>query len=379
MPGCVLSIFGVRPQRVGGVEMLAREISCQLVAAGWKAVFSFTGEPAAAVQRFLDMPGVTIEAGPNYGQQSLAVVRHLRGLLQRYHPDIVHLYFVEPLSVYPWVARLHSVSRIYLTDQISRPEGYVPTRAPGWKRAIRQTLTWPLDRVVAVSDFNVRCEEALGLIRSGRLVRIHNAVDLSRPLGDGAAFRQKYSIPEDRRIVLQVSWMIPEKGIPDLLDAAKLVLAADSSVQFVMTGEGDHRREYMDYAGKLGIAGHVTWTGLLDDPLVEGVYSAADVVCQLSRWQEAFGWVIAEAMTCRKPVVATAAGGIPEIVKDGITGFLVPPRKPEMAAERFLQLLADNTLRRRMGDAGRAAVEKLFDLKRNVADLIALYEITPGK
>jgi glycosyltransferase involved in cell wall biosynthesis len=375
MSGCVLSIFGVVPKRVGGVEMFAREVSLQLAGAGWQSVFCFIGEPAKAVRKFLDVRGATVEAGPDFSRANWAVMRHVRGLLKRYRPDIVHLYFVDPVSLYPWVVRFCSGRRIFVTDQISRPEGYVPVSAPLWKRVTRQAITWPVNRLIAVSDFNLQCGEALGLVRSGRLARIHNAVDLSRPLGDGNAFRRKLSIPEDRRIVLQVSWMRPEKGIADLLDAAKLVLAADAAVQFVMTGEGEQLREYMDYASQLGIADHVTWTGLLDDPLVEGVYSAADVVCQLSRWQEAFGWVIAEAMVCRKPVVATAVGGIPEIVRDGVSGFLVPPRNPAMAAEKILRLLADDSLRGKMGDAGRAIVEELFDLKRNVAELVELYGI----
>ncbi|MBZ5580687.1 MAG: glycosyltransferase family 4 protein [Acidobacteriia bacterium] len=244
-----------------------------------------------------------------------------------------------------------------------------------WKRAARQVVNWPVSRVVAVSDFVARCIDAVGLVRNGRVSRIYNGVDLTRPVGGAAAFRNRYSIPEDRRIVLQVSWMIPDKGILDLLDAARLMLEAGANAHFVIAGEGPCRREYMGYAEKTGIADHVTWTGLLEDPLSEGVYAAADVVCQLSRWEEAFGWVIAEAMACRKPVVATGVGGIPEVVEDGVSGFLVPPRRPEMVAERILELLGDVSLRRRMGEAGRARVEELFDLQRNVAELMKLYGI----
>jgi glycosyltransferase involved in cell wall biosynthesis len=376
MPGCVLSIFAVIPQRVGGAEMFARELARQLHEAGWHGVFCFTGEPSEAVRGFLDVPGATLEAAPDYNEQHWSAMRHLRRLIRRYHPEIVHLNFVIPLKPYPWLARCHFVRRIFITDQASRPEGCVSAPAPAWKRAIRQAVTWPVNRLIGVSDFNLRCNEALGVARPGRMMRIYNAVDLTRPLGDGAAFRRKYSIPDGRRIVMQVSWLIPEKGISDLLEAARQVLAADNAVQFVLVGEGERRREYMEWAAQAGIADHVTWTGLVDDPLAEGAYAAADVACQLSRWQEAFGWVITEAMTCRKPVVASDTGGIPEIVRDGTTGFLVPPRNPAKAAERILQLLRDEPLRRRMGEEGRARVEDLFDLKRNVAQLIELYGIT---
>ena len=375
MPGTVLSIIGVVPKRVGGVEMFARELSIQLGAAGWQSVFCFLGKPVDSVRDFLDLPGVTLEAGPAYEPPNRQANAHLRGLIRRYRPAILHLYFVDPLSMYPWTARWSGVRRIYLTDQISRPEGYVPVPPPAWKRALRQTLTLPLSGVISISDFNARCGEALGIVRPGRLHRIYNAVDLSRRLGDARSFRQKYAIPDDRRIVLQVSWIIPEKGVPDLLDAARIVISANPSAHFVLAGDGAQRQEYTDYAAGLGIADHVTFTGLIDDPLADGVFSAADVVCQLSRWQEAFGWTITEAMTCAKPLVASDVGGIPEIVVDSVTGFLVPRRDPAAAAARILQLLADESLRRRMGEAGRSRVEDRFNLKRTVADLVTLYGI----
>ena len=375
MPRRVLSIFGVVAQRVGGVEMFARELSSQLFDAGWESVVCFLGEPADSVRRFLDSPGVTIEAAPDYRQPSLAAVRETRRLLTQYRPDILHLYFAGSTSIYPWAARCVSRCRIFLTDQISRPEGYVPVRSAWWKRAARQTLNHPMSGIVAVSDYVAQCGEALGLIGRGRITRIYNGVDLKRPFGDAASFRSKYGIPADRRIVLQVSWMIPEKGIIDLLDAAKIVVAAGAPAHFVIAGEGACRAEYMEYAARNGLAGRITWTGLLEDPFGEGVYSAADVACQLSRWQEAFGWVIAEAMACGKPVIATRVGGIPEIVRDGTSGFLVAPRQPEAAAHRILQLLGDAELRRRMGEAGREATGALFDLQRNVAELLSLYGI----
>jgi glycosyltransferase involved in cell wall biosynthesis len=376
MPGCVMCILSAVPTRIGGVEMFARELSSQLASAGWRCVICFRREPVESVRRFFEMSGTTIEVVPDTGDLNWTSCRQAARLLRRYRPDVLHLNFAGLISPYPWLARCCSVRRILLTDHSSRPEGHGSTRSVWWKRAIRQALNWPTNRVIAVSDCIARFDEDLGLVRKGCIARIYNGVDLTRPLGDGRLFRRKYSIPENRAIVLAVSWMIPEKGILDLLDAAKLVLSSNPDVQFAMVGEGAYRPQYMEYAVQTGIADHITWTGLVEDPISEGVYGAADVVCQLSRWQEAFGFVIAEAMACRKPVIGTSVGGIPEVVADGTTGFLVPPRQPALAARRILQLLGDASLSRRMGDAGRARVEELFDLKRNVADLIALYGIS---
>ena len=376
MPGCVMSIFGVVPKRIGGVETFARELSSQLASAGWRSVLCFSREPVESVRRFLEMPGTTIEVVPGANNPNWTSFRCTARLLWRYRPNVLHLNFVGLVSPYPWMARCCSVRRILLTDHTSRLEGYACIRSVWWKRAIRRALNWPINRVIAVSDCVARFDETLGLVRNGNVARIYNGVDLTRPLGDGRLFRRKYSIPEHRVIVLGVSWMIPEKGILDLLDAAKLVVSSNPDVHFALVGEGAYRPQCMEYAAQIGIADHITWTGLVEDPIAEGVYAAADVFCQLSRWQEAFGFVIAEAMACRKAVVATSVGGIPEVVEDGSTGFLVPPRQPAVAAQRILQLLGDASLRRRMGDAGHARAEELFDLRRAVADLIALYGIS---
>jgi glycosyltransferase involved in cell wall biosynthesis len=189
----------------------------------------------------------------------------------------------------------------------------------------------------------------------------------------GDTFRARYGIPPGRQIVLQVSWIIPEKGIPDLLRAAQRVIAENPDVQFVIAGEGAHRKEYTKLAQTLEIAGNVTWTGGVDAPFASGLYAAAAVVCQMSRWEEVFGAVIAEGMAYSKPIVATRVGGIPEIVREGSSGFLVDRGDTEAMAARILFLLRDTHERNRMGRVGRGIVESRFDMEKNVTQVIQLY------
>ena len=115
---------------------------------------------------------------------------------------------------------------------------------------------------------------------------------------------------------------------------------------------------------------------MVDDPFGEGVFHAADVVCQLSRWEEVFGWMIAEAMAHGKPVVATRVGGIPELISDGVTGYLVGRADVAAMSDRILQLLGDPGLRARMGASGRDTVARKFDLRKNVSQLIGSYGIS---
>jgi glycosyltransferase involved in cell wall biosynthesis len=207
---------------------------------------------------------------------------------------------------------------------------------------------------------------------------IYNGVDLSRveeSAERASAFRRRFSIPDERQVVLQVSWIIPEKGIADLLAAARVVVSQNTKAHFVIVGDGPFREEYTRAATDLGLGDHLTWTGLVEDPFTEGVYDAADIVCQASRWEEVFGWVIAEAMAYRKPIIATRVGGIPELVADEESGFLIERGDVEALARRVLSLLQNAARRTSMGKAGRATVDIKFDLQKNVARLLKSYGI----
>jgi glycosyltransferase involved in cell wall biosynthesis len=237
-------------------------------------------------------------------------------------------------------------------------------------------LNRPLTRVISVSEYSARCLRDLGVLAPDRMLRIYNGVDLTRVPVSGERtqrFRHKHGIAPGRAIVTQISWVIPEKGVDDFLSAARLVLSRNPQVHFVVAGDGAQRDELVARAGNLGLADHLTWTGRVEDPFEEGVFEAADVVCQLSRWEEVFGWSIAEAMAFAKPIVATQVGGIPEIVEHGVSGFLVARRDVAAAADRILTLVADPELRARMGRAARQQVEAQFDLAANVALLIEAY------
>src|SRR6266852_9835930 len=371
----LVSVFGVAPQRIGGTETFARELSAQLGERGWQSVLCFLSEPTEEVRRFLDLPNISLdvfsESTNGHGREN-----KLSRIVSRYHPEILHLHFTGLLSLYPWLARLRSVNKVFFTDHHSRPGGYVAARAPIWKRAAARLINRPLTKVISVSNYGYRCMTTAVLLPQNRFQMIYNGVDLSRVSSDprrAIEFRRRHSIPGDRAIVVQVSWIIPEKGIADLLKTARLVIARNPNVQFVIVGEGAYREQYTREAATMGLGDRVTWTGMSRDPFGEGVFDAADVVCQMSQWEEVFGWVIAEAMAHSKPVVATRVGGIPEVVQDGESGFLVSRRDPVAMAERILTLLRDPALRLRMGARGRQIAQEKFDLRNNVARVVRSY------
>jgi glycosyltransferase involved in cell wall biosynthesis len=374
----VLSVIGLDPIRIGAAEIWFRELSQQLERHGCRSVLCFASEPSPNIRKFLEAPNVTLDVLKDSWELKWRPTIDFHRLLRRYQPDVVHCHLTGFISLYPWLAKVHSVDKFFFTDHGSRPEGHVMRAAPLWKRAIVPIINYPITCVQCVSDYGYRCNTALRLLPRNRWTVIYNGVDIRRASeGQQKAepFRKKHSIRDQRAIVAQVSWIIPEKGIQDLLQAARLVVSQNFDVQFVIVGEGPYQGECQRLAAELGISEHLTWTGMVQDPLLQGVYAAADVVCQMSRWEEVFGQVITEAMASCKPVIGTRVGGIPELIHDGETGFLVERGDVAAMAERILHLLRNPALRTRMGNKGREAVEAKFDHRKNVSKVLELYGV----
>lgn len=375
----VALLFGVQPIRIGGVEFFTRELARQLATHGCRLVAIFGGPPTPKVAEFLALPNLTIEVVPSLEFSNLRSLPAVSRILRRHRPSIFHYLFVDFIGPYPWLAKLHAVDQIFFTAQGSNPIDYVPRPSASWKRALARLINFPLNRTFCVSEYVRQCLVTQNLLPAGRFQRIYNAIPLPalNPDADAhaaASFRSRFSIPPNKQLVVQVSWIIPEKGIDDMLEAAKLVLDRNPHTHFAFVGSGDYLLPYRDKATQLGIASSVTFTGLMENPMSEGVFPAADVFCLASRWQEAFGWVLAEAMSFEKPIVSTRVGGIVEIVRDGETGFLVPPADPPQLAAAILKLL-DHPQRRQMGQAARRDVEQRFELSTCVRELVHAYGI----
>jgi glycosyltransferase involved in cell wall biosynthesis len=377
----VLLLIGTGANRIGGVEVLVRETAMQLIRRGVETIAVFHSEASPEVRRFLDVPGLTLLSLPDLTDRTWHKNAGVRSLLKKYRPDIVHWQYLDALSPYPWLSWWYGAKQVFFTNQSSYSEGYTPRPIPIWKRISARLINWHLTGVFCNSDYLKRVSIASRKIPASRIHRIYNAVSLPSLEGTAErskAFRRKYGIPDQAPVILQVSWLIPEKGIEDLLRAAKLVLARYPDAWFVIGGEGFDHARLETLAQDLGIAGSVTWTGFLESPTHSGLFDAADIVCQLSRWEEAFGYVIAEGMSFAKPVVATRVGGIVEVVTDEKTGFLSPRRDPEGAADNICRLLADPVLRRQFGEAGRLKVQELFSVVDRVSEMLAYYDIPPA-
>ena len=240
-------------------------------------------------------------------------------------------------------------------------------------RDLVRRLTPRMDHLVAVSRAIVRKVEEEGRI-GAPISLIANGVDLARYNDQVACctLLDDYpSLPAGAPIVGVVARLEPEKGHPTLLEAWPRVLASVPDAHLLIVGEGSQRALLEAQAASLGIDRSVTFTGRRDD--VPAVTAALDVAA-LPSYREAQGLSILEAMALSRPVVASAVGGIPEMIDDGRTGLLVPPRDPVALADALVRVLTDGAFAARLGRAGHDLVHERFCVELMVRAVETIYD-----
>lgn len=252
------------------------------------------------------------------------------------------------------------------------------------------------NRILAVSDF-VRRELLLQGVPAARIRTVHNGTDLletseqsaagaasqssqkpSLPLDAGSApnagradILRELNLPPGARVIGVVGPVTEAKGQQLLLEAAPQIAAARPDTAFLLVGElsAEDRERLVALACRLGVADRVVFTGYRED--ATHLMRAMDVVAVPSE-AETFGLVVVEAMALGKPVVATAVGGIPKIVRDGETGLLVPREPPALAAA-VIRILGSGEMLEAMGSAGLRRVSQRFTAAQMVAGTESLY------
>ena len=168
---------------------------------------------------------------------------------------------------------------------------------------------------------------------------VHEGIDLGRvEAAPPANLHEELWLPHQAPIVGNVAALVPHKGQRHLIEAAALVLPQVPDARFVIAGEGELRPALERQIKEHHLEKHVLLAGFRPDVL--SVHKAFDIFV-MSSVTEGLGTSLLDAMACGKPIVATTAGGIPEVVVDGETGFLVPPRDHEAMAAAIVRLLKD--------------------------------------
>ena len=353
-PVCLL-VVGISPSRVGGMEQLMKETCRQLRDRGWRMVIALENDPSPMLLGyFADLPEVRFVVAPHHGGLAPKQIPMFWRILQDARPQMVIYAFNGILRLLPWLAYLRRVKRIIYWEHSSKPIGYVPQAFPFAKRLVAWFLSWPLDGVTTVSQYTAKCLAMQGFYPAGRITAVHSGVPFDReePSEGSTAFRREFGIPLEGKLVMQVSWIVADKGIDVLLRAFRRVLDARPGTLLAIVGVGPKKEECESLARQLGIAESVYFTGSVTTITMPEVFVGADVYCQMSQWEEALGLVVVEAQAVGRPVIATRVGGIPEMVVEGETGYLVGRLDEAAAAARMIELLDDTTLPEAHGRSG---------------------------
>ncbi len=291
-------------------------------------------------------------------------------LLSDLRPEVIHNHMYR--------AELVGTRAAIALGEIGRPRPYVVSTVHSSRVRSEEDhqqlrlLTPRIDRLIAVSRSIVEKLEHEGR-DTAPISLIHNGVDLERydHQEPCCTLREEYGLPAEGPIVGVVARLEPEKGHPTLLEAWRSVVAAVPDATLLVVGEGSRREALEALAVELGVADRVVFTGRRDD--VPAVTAALDVAV-LPSYREALGLTILEAMALSRPVVASNVGGIPEMVEDGITGLLVPPRDAEALATAIVRLLRDHPLADTLARAGHDLVHERFCIELMVAAVEAIYD-----
>lgn len=271
--------------------------------------------------------------------------------------DIVHTHNHAPMLYGTLGARLAGIRAIFNT---------IHGREKKIKNKAIWSMVWKMNsRIITISqDAKKELVKHSG-INPEKIGVIYNGIDISRFKKSGV----------DNNIIGTVSRLSLEKDNFTMLEAFKIITSRFDNVSLVIAGDGPLRESLKSKVESLKLEDKVQFLGFRND--IPEILSGFDVFA-LSSLTEGISISLLEAMASGKPVVATNVGGNPEVVVNGETGLLVPPKDPAKMAEAIIKILSDKEMAKRMAEAGRKRAEEKFSLERMVKEYQELYEGTHG-
>ncbi len=305
------------------------------------------------------------------GVFALSFGARLVSLCRRHGIGLVHANGITPLVLCAAAVKLSGRKLVYhLHDTLLSPDGG-GNMSTGGQRILRFFMKGFADAVVANSQFTADTVPASCRRLAGKLTVIHNGIEIN---GGEPAPRLR----EGRLRLLSFGRLDSRKGFQMGIEAVELLRARwGIEVEYTILGEGPYRADLESLSCRLGVADLVCIPGFSDD--VAGRIRESDAVLVPSLWQEPFGLTVIESMVERRVVVASAVGGIPEIIEDGRTGMLVGLEDmPRQIAERVAMIAASPDTSDLIALRARQTVLERFSMDRMAAGLTSLYSSVMG-
>src|SRR5215471_2666924 len=362
-----LELGGAQKVTLMTLERLPRERYQLALLTGPEGLLVDWANQIPDIERFW-IPSLVREVRP---VQDFITLFQLWRLFRREKPQLVHTHSSKAGILGRWAARLAGVPFIFHTahgfgfNDFQRP---LVRNAYIWLEKVTGAIT---TKLVVVSYANAEKGEKNGVFNRGDWILCRDAISVEQFLQPSPRRTQLnvWGIPEDRVVVGMVACFKPQKCPVDFVDVAARVLKDNKRVHFVMAGDGELRTQVEARIRETGIAGHITLLGWRDN--MPEVYRNLDIVVLTSLW-EGLPCVFSEAMACELPIVATNVDGAKEAIVHGENGFLHEPHDVDGMAQSVLNLIADQHLRRTMGERGKARVME-FDIGTSVDTVDSVY------
>ncbi|MBI5522089.1 MAG: glycosyltransferase [Desulfarculus sp.] len=350
--------------RTGGLERLVLDMARLAPGAGLRPAVAVLDEPGELAAHLA--PGVPLALLHKRPGLDFSLVGGLRRFMRQHQVDVVHAHnpgaafyagLAARLERRPMVTTLHGAN--FEGDRTLRMLTRLSARMGRY--------------LVCVGQEARATAQASEKVPARRLRVIHNGVDLVRFAPDPAArsrLRRSLGIADDQAVIISVGRLSFEKDCVTLFEALRLLAGLRRRPRLWLVGDGPQMPAYQEAVGQLGLDQVVRFWGNRQD--VAELLGAADVFA-LSSLSEGISIAILEAMACGLPVVATAVGGNPELVQEGRSGLLVPPRSPQALASALARCLEDPPWSHGLGREGRALAQGRFSLQAMVEAYARLY------
>ncbi|MEK6693336.1 MAG: glycosyltransferase family 4 protein [Nitrospirota bacterium] len=347
-----------------------------------RIITGFTKEPQEDFEEYSKRTGVPLtvvqkikrEISPLFDFYSFC---KLYRFVKEERPEVVHTHTSKAGILGRWAAWLNGVKVIIHSTHGHIFYGYfgwIKTKLFFWTERITAGIT---DRVTTLTDLEIEDYQRLRLARREKYITIPYGIDTKKFQGSEKTreeVRQILGLSSEDKVIGWIGRLVPVKDCGTFLKAAFLLKDKTGrspelkNMKFLIVGDGPERKKMEEMAEKLGVK--AIFTGTRKD--ICDIIPSMDILV-LSSLNEGLGRVLLEAMAAGKPVVATKVGGVPEVVKDGITGILVPPSNPEEMASAVMKILTAPEMADAMGEEGRIRSEG-FDIQIAIDNLESLYK-----
>lgn len=362
---------------LGGSGVVATELGKMMADKGHEMHYITSSKPF----RFLDahqniqfhevkIDGYSVFKYPPY---DIALANRIAEVIETEKLDLLHVHYAVPHAVSAALGKDMANSTIGVITTLHGTDVTILGHDPG----LRNTVRYGIDKstiTTAVSE-SLRLE-TLELIQPKKdLVTIYNFIDENKyhPVNPGT-LKSDFGIKSDEKVIVHISNFRKVKRIPDIIESFRGVLK-EIDAKLLLVGDGPEKVEMEALVMELGLQVQVIFTGKRDD--LPELLAISDVMFHLSE-KEAFGLVLLEALACGLPSVATDVGGIPEVIEDGVNGFLVQVGDTNAATQKALLLLKDDGLRATFRENGLITAADKFHSSTIVNQYEKLYYEVAG-